>query len=89
MNMKKVAFEPEAFDQLSQWATEDKKIFKKILELIKDIQREPFSGIGKPEPLKYKLQGYWSRRITDEHRLVYKMQEDLLIILSCKYHYDK
>ncbi|BAZ49892.1 addiction module toxin, Txe/YoeB family protein [Nostoc sp. NIES-4103] len=58
MNMKKVAFEPEAFDQLALWATEDKKIFKKILELIRDIQREPFSGIGKPEPLKYELQGY-------------------------------
>ncbi|MEH2422695.1 MAG: Txe/YoeB family addiction module toxin [Nostoc sp.] len=86
--MKKVAFEPEAFEQLGQWATEDKKIFKKILELIKDIQRDPFVGIGKPEPLKYELQGYWSRRITDEHRLVYKVQEDLLIILTCKYHYE-
>ncbi|MEH1942983.1 MAG: Txe/YoeB family addiction module toxin [Nostoc sp.] len=87
--MKKVAFEPEAFEQLGQWATEDKKIFKKILELIRDIQRDPFAGIGKPEPLKYELQGYWSRRITDEHRLVYKVQEDLLIILTCKYHYDQ
>jgi toxin YoeB len=73
---------------LGEWGKEDKKVFKKILELIKDIQREPFSGIGKPEPLKYELQGYWSRRITDEHRLVYKIEEDLLIILSCKYHYD-
>ncbi len=88
MNMKKVAFEPEAFEQLSEWGKEDKKVFKKLLELIKDIQREPFSGIGKPEPLKYELQGYWSRRITNEHRLVYKIEEDLLIILSCKYHYD-
>lgn len=85
--MKKVAFEPEAFEQLGQWATEDKKVFKKILELIRDIQRESFSGIGKPEPLKYELEGYWSRRITDEHRLVYKVEEDLLTILSCKYHY--
>ncbi|MEY2913140.1 MAG: hypothetical protein RLZZ184_2449 [Cyanobacteriota bacterium] len=73
---------------MGEWGKEDKKVFKKILELIKDIQREPFSGIGKPEPLKYELQGYWSRRITDEHRLVYKIEEDLLIILSCKYHYD-
>ena len=87
--MKKVAFEPEAFEQLGQWATEDKKIFKKILELIRDIQRDPFAGLGKPEPLKYELQGYWSRRITDEHRLVYKVQEDLLIILTCKYHYEQ
>ena len=88
MNMTKVAFEPEAFEQLGEWGKEDKKVFKKILELIKDIQREPFSGIGKPEPLKYEFQGYWSRRITNEHRLVYKIEEDLLIILSCKYHYD-
>ena len=73
---------------MGQWGTEDQKVFKKILSLIKDIQREPFSGIGKPEPLKYELQGYWSRRITDEHRLVYKVEEDLLIIISCKYHYD-
>ncbi|MHC5938443.1 Txe/YoeB family addiction module toxin [Nostoc sp.] len=87
--MKKITFEPEAFEQLGQWATEDKKIFKKILKLIRDIQRDPFAGIGKPEPLKYELQGYWSRQITDEHRLVYKMEEDLLIILSCKYHYEQ
>lgn len=87
--MKKVAFEPEAFEELGQWGTEDKKVFKKILSLIKDIQRDPFSGTGKPEPIKYELQGYWSRRITDEHRLVYKIQEDILIIISCKkYHYD-
>ncbi|PAX53291.1 Txe/YoeB family addiction module toxin [Brunnivagina elsteri] len=86
--MKKIAFEEVAFEQFSQWATEDKKVFKKILELIRDIQRDSFSGIGKPEPLKYELQGYWSRRITDEHRLVYKVEEELLIILSCKYHYD-
>ena len=86
--MTKVAFEPKAFEELGQWGTEDQKVFKKILSLIKDIQREPFSGIGKPEPLKYELQGYWSRRITDEHRLVYKAEEDLLIIISCKYHYD-
>lgn len=77
-----------AFEQLGEWATEDRKIFKKILALIKDIQREPFSGIGKPEALKYELQGYWSRRITDEHRLIYKVEDDVLIILACKYHYD-
>jgi toxin YoeB len=84
----RVAFEPGAFEQLSEWAIEDRKIFKKILALIKDIQREPFSGIGKPEALKYELQGYWSRRITDEHRLIYKVEDDVLIILACKYHDD-
>jgi toxin YoeB len=87
--MKKITFEPEVFEQLGQWATEDKKIFKKILKLIRDIQRDPFAGIGKPEPLKYELQGYWSRQITDEHRLVYKVEEYLLIILTCKYHYEE
>ncbi|NES99226.1 MAG: Txe/YoeB family addiction module toxin [Sphaerospermopsis sp. SIO1G1] len=86
--MRKVAFEPQAFADLGEWGIEDKKVFKKILSLIKDIQRDPFSGIGKPEPLKYELQGYWSRRITDEHRLVYKVEEDVLMVISCKYHYD-
>ncbi|MEH2254285.1 Txe/YoeB family addiction module toxin [Nostoc sp.] len=75
--MKKLVFEPKAFEELGQWATKEKKIFKKILQLIRDIQRDAFAGIGKPEPLKYELQGYWSRRITDEHRLVYKVEEDL------------
>jgi toxin YoeB len=86
--MTKIAFEPEALEHLGEWATENKKVFKKILTLIKDIQRDSFSGIGKPEPLKYELQNYWSRRITNEHRLVYKVEKDLIIILSCKYHYD-
>ncbi len=58
MNMKKIAFESEAFEEFGQWTKEGKKVFKKILDLIKDIQREPFSGIGKSEPLKYELQGY-------------------------------
>lgn len=88
MSMRKIAFEPKAFEQFGQWAIEDKKIFKRILELIKDTQRNPFSGIGKPEALKYELQGYWSRRITDEHRLVYKVENNLIIIISCKYHYE-
>ncbi len=86
--MKKIAFEPDAFEQLDYWSKTDKKVLKKIFSLIKDIQREPFSGMGKPEPLKYELQGYWSRRITDKHRLVYRVDNELLIILSCRYHYD-
>ncbi|MEA5533837.1 Txe/YoeB family addiction module toxin [Crocosphaera sp. XPORK-15E] len=86
--MRKITFDPEAFEQLGTWGIEDKKIFKKILTLIRDAQRNPFSGLGKPEPLKYELKGCWSRRITDEHRLVYKVEEDSLIILSCRYHYD-
>ena len=80
-----------AFEDFINWASEDKKIFKKIGTLIKDIKRNPTDGIGKPEPLKYELSGYWSRRIDDEHRLVYKIadNDDTIIILSCKDHYNK
>jgi len=76
------------YNDFTNWATEDKKIHKKIITLIKDVGRSPFVGLGKPEPLKHQLKGYWSRRITDEHRLVYKMTETSIIIASCKYHYD-
>lgn len=82
-----IAFDPEAFQDFQNWATEDKKIFKKIGELIKDATRTPFQGLGKPEPLKHGLSGFWSRRITDEHRLVYKVEKDTLYIVSCKFHY--
>ena len=82
-----VAFYSKALDDLYEWESTDKKIFKKIKELIKDITRTPFEGIGKPEPLKHELSGYWSRRITDEHRLVYKVSDNTLYILSCKEHY--
>lgn len=61
----------------------------KIVELIKDIDRSPFTGLGKPEPLKYEFSGFWSRRITDEHRLVYQINDREIIIASCKYHYEK
>lgn len=69
------------------WQTTDKKIFKRINELIKDIKRSPFDGIGKPEPLKFDLAGKWSRRINDEHRLVYEVKNGALIIFQCRYHY--
>ena len=69
------------------WQQTDKQILKRINELIKDCLRQPFSGIGKPEPLKENMRGYWSRRINDEHRLVYKVQNDQLIIEQCRYHY--
>lgn len=82
-----IAFDPEAFQDFRKWATEDKKIFKKIGELIKDTSRTPFQGLGKPEPLKHDLSGFWSRRITEEHRLVYKVEKDTLFIVSCKFHY--
>lgn len=85
--MKQVAFEEKAFDDFTNWAMGDKKIHTKIVTLIKDINRNSFVGLGKPEPLKHQLKGYWSRRITDEHRLVYKVTETSIIIASCKYHY--
>ncbi len=85
--MRKTAFLPRAFSEFSDWATEDKKIYAKIVTLIKDIDRNPFAGLGKPEPLKYQFAGLWSRRITDEHRLVYKVTEDEVLIISCRFHY--
>lgn len=85
---RRIIFEPSAFEDFNEWAQFDKKIYKKIVELLKDIDRSPFSGLGKPEPLKYDLSGFWSRRITDEHRLVYTITDDAIIVAACKYHYD-
>jgi toxin YoeB len=85
--MKQIVFEANAFQDFVEWADINNKIHQRIVDLIKDILRQPFSGIGKPEPLKHKLQGYWSRRINKEHRLVYKVTNTAIIIISCKYHY--
>lgn len=85
--MRNIVFDHKAFAQFNQWAEENKKTYKKIVELINDILRNPFSGIGKPEPLKHELQGLWSRRITEEHRLVYRVTETEIIIISCKFHH--
>jgi toxin YoeB len=82
-----IIFSPEAFEDLNLWAQEDKKIHAKIVSLIRDVMKNPFQGLGKPEPLKYQYSGYWSRRITEEHRLVYKIQQESLYIMSCKFHY--
>ncbi|SHG22921.1 Txe/YoeB family addiction module toxin [Flagellimonas flava] len=71
------------------WQRTDKKIAQRINDLIKSCQRTPFEGIGKPEALKGDLQGYWSRRITSEHRLIYKFEDGKLMIASCRYHYGK
>jgi toxin YoeB len=86
--MKRFVFEAETFNDYNNWAIFDIKTFKKIRELLKDIKRDPFKGLGKPEPLKHELAGYWSRRITDEHRLVYKISGNDIIIYSCKGHYQ-
>ena len=84
---RKIVFERGAFEDFTAWATDDKGIYRRIVALILDILREPFTGLGKPEPLRHELQGYWSRRINDEHRLVYKVEKDAVTIVSCKYHY--
>ncbi len=85
--MKEIKFSPLANNQLEQWESTNKKIYKRIEQLIENIQENPHKGIGKPEPLKYELSGYWSRRITEEHRLVYKVTVDAILVVSCKYHY--
>lgn len=85
--MRQVIFESSAFNDFTDWATENKKVYVKIVRLIKDIQQSPFTGLGKPEPLRHELKGYWSRRIDIEHRLVYKVTDEAIIIIGCKYHY--
>jgi toxin YoeB len=83
-----ITFSSHAWEDYTTWLKEDRKMLSKINQLIKDIQRTPFEGIGKPEALKYDLGGYWSRRIDREHRLVYKIDHNTIIIISCRYHYD-
>ena len=85
----KIVFSKNSWEDYLSWQAEDKKILKKINELIKDIQRTPYEGLGKPEPLKFDLTGLWSRRIDREHRLVYQVIGDELFIYCCRYHYDK
>ncbi|MFV0341468.1 MAG: Txe/YoeB family addiction module toxin [Anaerocolumna sp.] len=85
--MKLIWFD-EAWDDYVYWQTQDKKTLKKINSLIKEITRTPFEGTGKPEPLKHQLQGFWSRRIDQENRLVYRVNDDSIEILSCKLHYN-
>lgn len=85
--MYTITFSEEALGHLNEWRTSDAKILSKIISLLTDIAAHPFVGIGKPEPLKHNLKGKWSRRITDEHRSVYLVQESSVIIVSCRYHY--
>ena len=76
-----------AWDDYLYWQQQDKQMLRRINLLIKDIQRQPFTGIGDPEPLRHNWSGYWSRRIDKEHRLVYKVTQESLIIAQCRYHY--
>lgn len=82
-----ISFETQGWEDYLYWQAHDKKILKRINNLIKEIQRTPFEGTGKPEPLKHNLSGCWSRRITAEHRLVYLIENEQFIILQCRYHY--
>ena len=83
-----LTFTENAWDDYTYWQKVDKKMVRKINDLIKSIQRTPFEGIGKPEPLKFDLAGFWSRRIDQEHRLVYQVVENELKIIACRYHYE-
>lgn len=83
----KLIFLSTGWEDYLYWQVTDKKTLKKINALIKEIQRSPFQGNGKPEPLKHDLAGWWSRRIDLEHRLVYRVEKDSVFILQCRYHY--
>jgi toxin YoeB len=83
----KLVVADEAWDDYLDWQKQDKKMVARINKLIAEVAREPFSGVGKPEPLKHALSGYWSRRINDEHRMVYKIEGDALLLVQLRYHY--
>jgi toxin YoeB len=84
----KYTFEDESWEDYLCWQKTNRKILKRINELLKDISRNPHSDIGKPEPLKFKYKGFWSRRIDGEHRLIYKYNENEILIAKCRFHYD-
>lgn len=86
--MRRVVFESGAYEDFQAWATRNRRVHTRIVTLLRDIQRDPFGGLGKPEPLRHELQGYWSRRITAEHRLVYRVTDDTIIVIACRYHYS-
>ncbi len=85
--MKQLLWDQSGWEDYLYWQVNDKKILFRINDLIKDTQRNPFTGLGKPEPLKGNLAGCWSRRINEEHRLVYMVKEDCIYILQCRFHY--
>lgn len=82
-------FTDKAWEDYNYWFMQDKKMVKRIHQLLKSIDATPYSGIGKPEPLKHELSGTWSRRIDEEHRLIYSCEDNKIIIYSCRYHYGK
>jgi len=84
---RRLTFTPDGWEDYLYWQGQDKKTLKRINQLVRDILREPFDGIGKPEPLRENLAGYWSRRIDDTHRLVYAVEASTVVITACRYHY--
>ena len=84
-----IEFTPTAWEQYLWFQQKDRKLLKRINQLIKETSRNPFEGTGKPEPLKANLSGYWSRRINSEHRLVYRVADEKIVIISCRFHYSK
>lgn len=84
---RQITFTADGWEDYLYWQAHDKQLIKKINALIKDCQRDPYAGIGKPEQLRHELSGVWSRRINDEHRLVYKITEDTIQVVSCRFHY--
>lgn len=84
---KNLTFDPAAFEDLAWWVEKNRKKALKIIRLIEEVRKDPFSGAGKPEPLKHELSGCWSRRIDHQHRLVYEVKGDTIRILACRYHY--
>ena len=85
--IREVLFHQQALDDFNRWQREKPSVYERIRRLIKDTTEHHFEGIGKPEPLRHELAGHWSRRITEEHRLVYKVTDQAIIIASCRYHY--
>jgi len=85
--VRNLEFDPAALDDLAWWVQRDRKLALRIIRLVQEVQKDPFQGIGKPEPLKYELAGCWSRRIDDVHRLVYQVLADRIRVLACRYHY--
>ncbi|MFC6223201.1 Txe/YoeB family addiction module toxin [Hymenobacter artigasi] len=87
--MRNIVFTPNAFEHYQYWQESDRKTVRKINQLLRECQRTPFEGTGKPEPLKGEFSGFWSRRITQEHRLVYEVDANNIFVISCRYHYEK
>lgn len=85
----RIVFAPQAWEDYRHWQATDRAVVRRVNRLIDEATRDPYSGIGKPEPLKYGVAGAWSRRITEEHRLVYRVQDDDLMILQARYHYSR